>query len=231
MQRLDWPLLLYYITDRKPLGSNEALLERIRAAAQAGVDWIQLRENDLPVRELEDLARRARTAIEGTQAKLLINSRVDVTIACGLDGVHLTSAKHELSASDARAIFAKAGVASPLIGVSCHSVEEVLLAESHGADFVVFGPVFGKAGQPGIGIDALRRACSALPSESTMKVLALGGVDATNATDTVRAGAAGVAGIRLFQTENVMRTVGTVRNIGAAARNIPNSLLKNQHER
>lgn len=217
MQRLDWPLLLYYITDRKPLGSSEALLERIRAAAQAGVGWIQLREKGLPVRELEDLARRALTAIEGTQAKLLINSRVDVAIACGLDGVHLTSAKHELSASEARVIFAKAGVTSPLIGVSCHRVEEVLLAESHGADFVVFGPVFGKAGQPGIGIDALRRAYSALPSESTMKVLALGGIDLTNAAESVRAGAGGVAGIRLFQTGDVMRNVATLRNVRAAA--------------
>jgi len=217
MQQLDLPLLLYYITDRKQLGSSEALLERIRAAAQAGVDWIQLREKELPVRELEDLAQQARTAIEGTQAKLLINSRVDVAIACGLDGVHLTSAKHELSASEARVVFAKAGLASPLIGVSCHGIEEVLLAESHGADFVVFGPVFGKGSEPGVGIEGLRRACAAVSNGSTLKVLALGGVDAANAADCVRAGAAGIAGIRLFQTGDVMRTVTTLGNVRAAA--------------
>jgi thiamine-phosphate pyrophosphorylase len=219
MQPLDWPLLLYYITDGKQLGSSGALLDRIRAAAQAGVDWIQLREKDLPVRELEDWAQRARAAIEGTQTKLLINSRVDLAIACGLDGVHLTGAKHELSASEARVIFAKAGVEPPLIGVSCHSVDEVRLAESHGADFVVFGPIFGKGSEPGVGIDGLQRACAAVPNGSTLKVLALGGVDVANAADCLRAGAAGVAGIRLFQTEDAVRTVGTLRNIGAAARN------------
>lgn len=219
MQQLDWPLLLYYITDRKQLEGTEPLLEHILAAAEAGVDWIQLREKDLPTRELEQLARQAWAAVGGRPTRLLINSRVDMAIACGSDGVHLTSRKDELTASEVRVMFAKAGLSSPLIGVSCHAVEDVLLAESHGADFVVFGPVFGKGSALGTGVDALRETCAALPRKSTMKVLALGGVDATNAADCVRAGAAGVAGIRLFQTGDVMRTVGTLRNIGAAARN------------
>ncbi len=207
MQQLDWPLLLYYITDRKQLGSSGALLERIAAAAHAGVDWIQLREKNLPVRELEQLARQARTAIAGAATRLLINSRVDLAIACDLDGVHLTSGKDELPASEARVMFAKAGVPTPLIGVSCHTVDEVLRAESHGADFVVFGPVFGKNGQPGVGIEGLRRVCAALPSGSTLKVLALGGIDAANAVDCVRAGTHGVAGIRLFQSGDIVRQV------------------------
>jgi len=171
----------------------------------------------LSVRELEILARRTRTALEGTQAKLLINSRVEVAIACGLDGVHLTSGKDELPASEARTIFAKAGVASPLIGVSCHSVDEVLLADSHGADFVVFGPVFGKGSGPGVGIEGLRRACTALPSGSTMKVLALGGVDQVNAVDCRTAGATGIAAIRLFQSEDVARRVRDLRAIPIAS--------------
>jgi thiamine-phosphate pyrophosphorylase len=218
MQRLDWPLLLYYITDRKQLGGSEMLLERIGKAAQAGVDWIQLREKDLPARELEHLARQASAKVAGAPAMLLINSRVDIAIACGLDGVHLTGGKEELSASDARTVFAKAGVISPLIGVSCHSVEEVLLAESHGADFVVFGPVFGKGDQPRVGVDELQRACTALPSGSTMQVLALGGVDVSNASECARAGASGVAGIRLFQEEDVSRTVERLRGTSAAAK-------------
>lgn len=217
MQQLDWPLLLYYITDRKQMAGSEDLLECIGAAAQAGVDWIQLREKNLTGRELEHLARQARAKIAGTPTKLLINSRVDVAIACGLDGVHLTSGKDELPASEARAIFAKAGVASPLIGVSCHSIQEVLFAESHGADFVVFGPVFGKGEQAGAGGDELQRACAALPTGSTMKVLALGGVDAANAADCLRAGANGIAGTRLFQKANVCVAVETLRAVRAAA--------------
>ena len=109
MQRLDLPLLLYSITDRKAQGGAEPLLARIAAAARAGVDLIQLREKDLATRELEQVAQQARVAVAGTRAKLLINSRVDVAIACGLDGVHLTSGPDELPASEARVMFAKGG--------------------------------------------------------------------------------------------------------------------------
>jgi len=211
MQRLDLPLLLYSITDRNAQGGAEPLLARIAAAARAGVDLIQLREKDLATRELEQVAQQARVAVAGTRAKLLINSRVDVAIACGLDGVHLTSGPDELPASEARVMFAKAGRTAPVIGVSCHTVAEVLVAESHGADFVVFGPVFSKGENAGTGLESLRAACSALPNGSTMKVLALGGVEIGNARDCVRAGAAGVAGIRLFQQGDVAETVARLR--------------------
>jgi thiamine-phosphate pyrophosphorylase len=212
MQQLDWPLLLYYITDRKQLAGTDALLARISAAAQAGVDWIQLREKDLSTRELDRLARQSRKAVAGTSTKLLINSRVDIAVACGLDGVHLTSGQDELPPSEARVAFAKAGMTSPLIGVSCHSMKEVLLAESHGADFIVFGPVFGKGERTGTGLEVLRATCSSLPKGSTMKVLALGGVEVANAADCVRAGAAGVAGIRLFQDDAVRSVVDLLRH-------------------
>jgi len=211
MQPIDWPLLLYYITDRKQLPSDDALLERMQAAARAGVDWIQVREKDLTTRELERLVTRARAAIAGSGAKLLVNGRVDIAIACGLDGVHLTSGADELPASEARAMFAKAGGTAPLIGVSCHTVAELLQAEAHGADFTVFGPVFGKGSAPGTGIDGLREACATLPVKSTMKVLALGGVEVANANACVSAGAAGIAGIRMFQSSDITTTVQRLR--------------------
>src|SRR5262249_12260553 len=150
---VDWPLLLYAITDRTQLGSEDTVIERIHAAGCAGIDWIQLREKDLAPRDLERLAMRARDAVAGSGAKLLINSRVDIAIACGLDGVHLTSSPDELPASEARAQFAKVGIASPFIGASCHTVDEVLGAEAHGADFVVLGPIFGKAEIRGLGVE------------------------------------------------------------------------------
>jgi len=211
MQPIDWPLLLYYITDRQQFPSDDALLERVAAAARAGVGWIQLREKDLSSRELGHLVMQARTAVAGTGAKLLVNGRIDIAIACGLDGVHLTSSADELPASEARAIFASAGVSAPLIGVSCHTVAELLQAEAHGADFAVFGAVFGKGSEQAVGLDALREACAALPRRSTMKVLALGGVEVANADACVIAGAAGVAGIRMFQSGDVAETVRQLR--------------------
>src|SRR5262249_44766300 len=146
---LDWnSMLLCYITGRRqfpgnPLGQRQRLLEKVAECLAAGVDYVQLREKDLGMRELESLARDAmRLFPAGTHTKLLINSRLDVALACGAAGVHLPS--RDLPPSEARSLLATAGMAHPVIGASAHSLQEVTHAESHGADFAVFGPVFEK---------------------------------------------------------------------------------------
>jgi thiamine-phosphate pyrophosphorylase len=219
-------LILYYITDRAQLADDEAnrqrrLLEKIAEAARAGVDYIQLRERDLRVRELERLAREAAVLVRGTTTKLLINSRVDVAIAGSADGVHLRS--NDIAASEARAIWAKStGRTDCVVGISCHSIKDVLSAEGHGADFVVYGPVFGKQGsdEPPVGLEALRVVArrGAPPDKKVeagqslgMPVLALGGVTLENAGACVEAGAAGIAGIRLFQDNDIAELVGRLR--------------------
>ncbi len=215
-------MILYYITDRRQFAGTEAeqrrlLLAKIAEATRAGVDYIQLREKDLSVRALEGLAREAVRIVRGesAQTRLLINSRTDVAMAVGADGVHLTS--DDIAASDARAIFGAAEMKA-IIGVSCHSAEEVQRASSHGADFAVLAPIFGKAqtGAPGIGLDELRSATGvnrkpdlrveAGDRREGIPVLALGGVTVENARACIGAGAAGVAGIRLFQ-ENVIAKI------------------------
>lgn len=209
-------MVLYYITDRAqfagaPAERQRRLLERITECATAGVDYIQLREKDLTTRELEQLARKAMAAIpDGLPTRLLINSRLDVALACGAHGVHLPA--NYLNASEARAIFARAGHAHAIIGVSAHSAAEVSAAESHGADFVVFGPVFEKAGRanPG-GLEQLAAA-----TRGSMPVLALGGISLENAGECLQAGAAGIAGIRMFQQGNVPATVKALRGMQAA---------------
>jgi thiamine-phosphate pyrophosphorylase len=124
--------------------------------------------------------------------------------------VHLPA--NGLNADEARAIFGKAGVAQPVIGVSCHSLEAVRLAESRGADFAVFGPVFEKSGGKGVGIAVLKKVCHRKEhAEPAMPVFALGGVTAANAGDCVAAGAQGIAGIRLFQAGEVRVTVTALR--------------------
>src|SRR5205085_9382019 len=112
---------------------------------------------------------------------LRTNSRIDIAIACGSDCVHLRSrASCEISPGDARAIVDQAGITHPIIGISCHNLEDVLLAESEGADFAVFGPVFGKKGSATAnGLEALRQACRRKPA--LMPVFALGGITVANA--------------------------------------------------
>lgn len=217
-------MLLYYITDRTQFPGEEsarqsALLARIGEAARWGVDYIQLREKDLSARELEALARRAVAEVRknSSSTKLLINSRVDVAVAAGADGVHLRS-RGDLAPSDARVIFSKCGKHDPVIASSCHTLEEVALAESHGADLVVFAPVFGKDGGGGVGIHTLRSITQReVAASSRMPVLALGGMTAENAAACVEAGAGGVAGIRLFQSGDIGKTVSALRKFGTSS--------------
>jgi thiamine-phosphate pyrophosphorylase len=201
-------VLLYYITDRKYFSGPEPrrcelLLAKIGEAARAGVDYVQLREKDLLGRELEALARQAvqicRETRNQKRTRLLINSRSDIALATGADGVHLPS--DDIPPSDARAIWSSR---SAVLAVSCHTVNDVRLAESQGADFAVFGPVFEKVGTPlRAGIDALRAACQV----GHMPVLAIGGVTLENAPACLEAGAAGIAAIRLFQENEITRVV------------------------
>ncbi len=219
--------LLYYITDRSQFRGNEetrrrALLAKVAEAARAGVDYIQLREKGLSGKELEMLARDAVTAVrDGTRprtenrelgTRLLINSRTDVALATGADGVHLRA--DDLLPREARAVV-EFSAHRPLpkdyffVAASCHTVADVLRAESEKADFVVFAPVFGKRGAaatPPAGLAALREACQA-----RISVLALGGVTMENAAPCLQAGAAGVAGIRLFQENKIEDVVRALR--------------------
>src|SRR5215472_11064726 len=202
-------MTLYAITDRHQLPGSDKLAaveDFVSRAARSGIDYIQLREKDLSSRELEHLAfrcmARVRQAREetGSRTKFLINSRADVAIACGADGVHLRSRNAgEISAADARTVFDRAGISHPAIAVSCHTENDVRLAESEGAEFAVFGPIFEKGNQPGIGLEALRHVCGQRPAP--LPVLALGGVTLENAYRCVEAGAAGIAAIRLFHSD------------------------------
>jgi len=218
-------MFLYYITDRHGFRDMEtlqrtALLRRIADAARAGVDYIQLREKDLPALELERLAREVVRAVRDNSntTKLLINSRSDIALAVGADGVHLPGG--ELAASDVRRLWMRCSETKPLIGVSAHTPADIRSAEEQGADFAVLAPIFEKvqAGVPGIGVEALRAACAGTQPESKetggrFPVLALGGVTLSNARACIDAGAAGVAGTRLFQQGNVFETARQLRQL------------------
>ncbi len=210
--------LLYYITDRAAFGADpnrRRLLEKISEAAQAGVDYIQLREKDLALRELEMLAQEAVRAIKGTRAVLLINSRTDVALAAGAQGVNLRA--EDISPKDVRKIWQECGAGAPArelspknprIAVSCHSPREVAEAAANGATFAVLAPIFEKRDAPGArpaGLSMLREA-----SHANIPVVALGGITLNNARSCLEAGAAGIAAIRLFQENNIEDVVRTL---------------------
>jgi thiamine-phosphate pyrophosphorylase len=211
-------MLRYAITDRVRLASSEpsrreALLNQARQCAAAHVDFLQLREKDLPLRELVELARAAFNIFaghSGTRPKLLINSRADVAVACRVDGVHLTSSEGELTPEQVTTLYAAAHLPTPVVSISCHSLAEVTHARTLVPSVILFGPVFEKVvSDPstehttealiarGTGVNLLRAVCAAA---APIPVLALGGVTEANTLDCLEAGAAGIAGIRLFSS-------------------------------
>ena len=197
---------LYYITDRQvcPI----PLLDNIKRAIEAGVDFIQIREKDLSARELVSLARSAREMKRGHETKILVNDRLDVALAADLDGIHLGQ-----SSVPAQQIRDKLPKPDFLFGVSTHSLEEVGAARKHGANFITFGPVFftpSKAsyGDP-VGLESLKKVCQF----ARIPVFALGGVDKKNYLKCLINGASGIAAIRLFQDPDIpiQKIVGKIK--------------------
>jgi thiamine-phosphate pyrophosphorylase len=200
-------MLRYAITSRALYPGNEleqqaALLREASRWVAEGIDIIQLREKDLPGADIAALARKILQTIaaKASPTIVLINSRPDIALATGAHGVHLTAHPNELTIAQVRSLYDSASRTAPIITVSCHSLEEVHRARVDRADAILFAPVFEKiiAGEtitPGQGIDRLRAACLAA---SPIPVYALGGVTLEKAAACLDAGAAGIAGIRLF---------------------------------
>ncbi|MGH9902998.1 MAG: thiamine phosphate synthase, partial [Pyrinomonadaceae bacterium] len=170
-----------------------ALLSLVRSAVAARVTLVQLREKNLRPRTLYELAARAAEITRESGTRLLVNDRADIARAAGADGVHLAAGS--LEASVVRRAFGD----DFMIGVSTHSLAEARGARDGGADFAVFGPVFDtpskRAYGPPLGLEKLAEAARAL---APFPVVALGGVARENFRDVLRAGARGVAAIRLF---------------------------------
>ncbi len=175
-------MIRYYVTDRRH-GDVLASAER---AIREGADMIQVREKDLPASELLELVSAVRKLAEGGKTRILVNDRLDVALAAGVDGVHLPA--KGLPAHRVRPLV-------KMLGVSTHTIEEAIAAEIVGADFIVFGPIFATPGKQAIGLQPLQLVTAAL----RIPVLAIGGLTYENAESVMKSGAAGIAGIRLFQ--------------------------------
>ena len=183
-----------YITDRRSLTPSVSLIDTIARNLAHGIEWIQIREKDLSARELSDLTEQVLDLAKPYRSKILVNTCLDVALAAGAAGVHLPVGS---PAPDVWRAITPPGF---LIGVSCHTLDEVRAANDQGADYAVFGPVFAPRSKATAieppGIEGLIQAVRAV----RIPVLALGGITVANAEDCAQAGAAGVAAISLYQS-------------------------------
>jgi thiamine-phosphate pyrophosphorylase len=194
---------LYLITDRKQ--TTMPLIEAVRLALLGGVRGIQLREKDLPIRELLALSQGLRSLTKEFGAKLFINDHVDIAMAVEADGVHL--GHQSMPTSAVRHIIGK----KMMIGVSTHNVEEARAAESAGADFVTFGPIYETPTKTQfnapVGLESLRSVKKVID----IPIFALGGIKGKNIGHVLWAGAYGVS---------MISAILGAQDIQKAARNI-----------
>jgi thiamine-phosphate pyrophosphorylase len=180
-------VIRYLISDGSAGRDRSRWLSYIAEWMERGVDFVQIRERDLPVRELADLTRAVVRLGNPHGVKILVNDRADVAIACGADGVHLRD-----------------GSVSPMVyssyklvvSVACHNLSTV--SQMRGANFILLSPIFEPlsktATDPALGVGAIREATGL----TLIPILALGGATELNAPECVNAGAAGIAGIDYF---------------------------------
>lgn len=204
------------ITDRRRLSAatqSEAdlrrrLLDLVRDWTAAGVHFIQLREKDLSAPDLRSLAGEVAEKIGRNPTKLLVNvpaaGSAALAVAAGADGVHLAGKPVPGAARSVRQIFRSAG-RDAILSVPCHSLDDIRVARKEQVDLILFSPIFEKLAAPQAapqGLEALREASAEAES---IPVFALGGVTSLNAGVCLTAGAAGVAGIRLFALDDWRR--------------------------
>lgn len=207
---LPTPPLTYLITNGQ-LAPNaqihdadfNCILSQTRAAVEANVSLVQLREKQATSRTLYHLAAHCAAITRGTQTRLLVNDRADIARAAGADGVHLTT--RSLATRIVRETFG----AHLMIGVSTHNSDEARCARDAGADFATFSPIYATSskahlGLPPAGVEALRRAASEL---APFPLIALGGITQARIGEVMRAGAAGIAGITLFANDDDLESL------------------------
>ncbi|UCF32147.1 MAG: thiamine phosphate synthase [bacterium] len=179
-------LSLYLVTDRD-LSLGRTNEEVVRRALSAGVTTVQYRDKNAPARPMvsEGLVLAAMCREAGVT--FIVNDRLDVALICGADGVHL--GQDDLGASDARRM------AGPdfIIGVSVTTPEEARTARDEGADYLAANGVFPTATKTDLGSPLGLEGVAALAGSTGLPMVAIGGIDASNAGAVVRAGAKGVA--------------------------------------
>jgi thiamine-phosphate pyrophosphorylase len=183
----------YFITDQGL--SAAGLLSDVGHAVAAGVQVIQYRNKESGTRTLYNEALLIKKICSGNGARFIINDRIDIALAADANGVHI--GQEDLPYEEARRLLGK----GKIIGVTVHTVQEALIAEEMGADYLGVSPIFATATKPDAGdpcgvegIKEIKRAC-------TLPVVAIGGIHLGNVGNVIKAGADMVCAISAVVTK------------------------------
>lgn len=196
-------LLLYAVTDRTWL-NGDTLYNQVEKALKGGATFIQLREKNLSNTEFLEEAKEIKQLCAKYNVPFVINDNVEIAKEIDADGVHV--GQDDMEALDVRAVLGK----DKIIGVSAHSVEEALLAQEHGADYLGVGAVF-HTGTKSDATDLSRETLKAICDAVDIPVIAIGGISADNVLELSGNGLCGIA---------VISAIFAQKDIEAAARNL-----------
>lgn len=201
-------LLLYAVTDRHWLDGRR-LIDVVRESLDGGVTMVQLREKTLEEGKFLEEAKELQTLCRERGVPFLVNDNVEIAREMNADGVHV--GQSDMEAQDVRAILGP----DKILGVSAQTVEQAVLAEKHGADYLGVGAVFStstKKDADDVSHETLRRICEAVD----IPVVAIGGINEKNILQLKGSGVDGAAIVSaIFGAEDVE---GACRKLAALSR-------------
>jgi thiamine-phosphate pyrophosphorylase len=192
---------LYVVTER---WDNRSHIDVARAALAGGAKAIQLRDKDMPVRDLLAAAQAIREMCSAAGAVLIVNDRLDVALAAQADGVHL--GQSDLPVGAARRALTGYERRRFIVGVSVASVAEAQEAVAEGADYLGVSPVFATATKPDAGEAVGTRGLAEIRQAVSLPLVAIGGINTDNVADVIRAGADGAAVVSAITRADDMET-------------------------
>ena len=179
-------LLLYAVTDRSWLKEGETLYDQVEKTLKGGTTFVQLREKTLDEEEFLQEAVEIRKLCQAYKVPFVINDNVDIALKMNADGVHV--GQSDMEAGDVRA---KLGP-DKIIGVSAQTVEQALLAEKRGADYLGVGAVF-PTGSKDDAIEVPHETLRAICEAVSIPVIAIGGISTKNIEQLAGTGIVGIA--------------------------------------
>ncbi len=203
-EQLAKSLLLYAVTDRRWLGQR-TLVDAVRESLEGGVTFLQLREKELDEERFYEEAVQLQELARKYKVPFVVNDNVDIAVRMDADGVHV--GQNDMEAGDVRALIGP----DKILGVSAQTVEQAVLAEERGADYLGVGAVFSTGSKDDaveVSFETLKAICEAV----SIPVIAIGGITQENTAELAGSGICGIAVISaIFAKENIRKAAADLK--------------------